>query len=455
MDITEPWLRLALEHAPVAMVLVDRDGTIRLFNQRYCKFTNLSQEDLVGKTIDALLADGVISNSPTRDALRYKTPQSAPVIFGTNRKAFVQSQPVLDPVGAVQFVVTIAQDLDDVQHIERQLHRTDVLEEKYYQHLAQIRSALFFDPNHLAVDSKTVSLFIAAEKVAKTEVPVFLHGPRGIGKENVARYIHAHSNRSEKHFVHIYGNSILDGSSERELFGYEDSSGRHVDGLLDIVDGGTAYFDELTAIPLPIQARLLDLVHRGLLISATGQARQADIRLIVGSVLDVADLDHDARVNAEWSFVLGTFPIDLPPLREKKDDIIPLLNEFLESFNRQYGKHKKFAPDAYSRLLMYDWPGNIRELKNLVHRAVVISEGDTIELQDLFLGPKQQMVTQTIEQLPKQLNLKEKMEQLEADYMSQALKQCKSARSAAKCLGMDSSTFIRKRQAYVQKGLMK
>lgn len=80
---------------------------------------------------------------------------------------------------------------------------------------------------------------------------------------------------------------------------------------------------------------------------------------------------------------------------------------------------------------MYDWPGNFRELKNLVHRAVVISEGDTIELQDLFLGPKQQMVTQTIEQLPKQLNLKEKMELLEADYMSQALKQCKSARSAA------------------------
>ena len=74
MDITEPWLRLALEHAPVAMVLVDRDGTIRLFNQRYCKFTNLSQEDLVGKTIDALLADGVISNSPTRNALRYRTP---------------------------------------------------------------------------------------------------------------------------------------------------------------------------------------------------------------------------------------------------------------------------------------------------------------------------------------------------------------------------------------------
>ena len=163
MDITEPWLRLALEHAPVAMVLVDRDGTIRLFNQRYCKFTNLSQEDLVGKTIDALLADGVISNSPTRDALRYKTPQSAPVIFGTNRKAFVQSQPVLDPGGAVQFVVTIAQDLDDVQHIERQLHRTDVLEEKYYQHLAQIRSDLFFDPNHLAVDSKTVSIYIAAK----------------------------------------------------------------------------------------------------------------------------------------------------------------------------------------------------------------------------------------------------------------------------------------------------
>lgn len=455
MDITEPWIHLALEHAPVAMMLADHDGTICLFNQHYCEVTNLSQEELMGKNIDALLADGVISNSPTRDAIRYKTPQSALVIFGTNRKAFVQSQPMLDADGTVQFVIATAQDLDDVQHIERQLHRTDVLDEKYYQHLAQIRSDLFLDPNHLAVDSKTVSIYVVAEKVAKTEVPVFLHGPRGIGKENVARYIHAYSSRSGKHFVHIYGNSILDGSSERELFGYEDSNGRHIDGLLDIVDGGTAYFDELTAIPLPIQARLLDLVHRGLLISATGQAKRADIRLIVGSVLDVSELDHDARVNEEWSFVLGTFPIDLPPLREKKDDIIPLLNKFLESFNCQYGKHKKFSPDAYSRLLMYDWPGNIRELKNLVHRAVIISEGDTIELQDLFLGPKQQMVTQTIEQLPKQLNLKEKLEQMEADYMSQALKQCKSARSAAKCLGMDSSTFIRKRQTYVQKGLMK
>ena len=454
MESIENWCALALEHAPVGMALIDPDGVIRQVNRRYTEVTGLAHETVAGRQLSALLEEGVISNSPSLDALLHKAPQSGSVIFNSNRKAFLQSLPVPDADGRIQFVIAAVQDLEAVQQLERELHRAD-WSDKYHQHLAQIRSDFSFDRNHLAVDSKTISIYIAAKKVAGTDVPVFLHGPRGIGKENVARYIHANSNRRGRHFVHIYGNSILDGASGRELFGYEDAEGRHVDGLLDIVDGGTAYIDELTAIPLPIQARLLDLVHRGLLVSATGRVKPADIRLIIGSVLEEADLGQDPRVNAEWAFVLGVFPIHLPALREKKDDIIPLLNEFLKQFNQHYGKQKKFAPEVYPRLLMYDWPGNIRELKNLVHRAVVISEGDTIELQDLFLGSKQKMVTQTIEQLPKQVNLRQTLEQLEADYMSQALQQCKSARGAAKCLGMDSSTFIRKRQVYVQKGLMK
>lgn len=448
-------LKLAVDHSPDGMVIVDETGTIQLINHRYQEITGLRSSDLLGRRIENLIESGMISNSPTLDAIRGRKPQQAVVIFSTNRKLFLRSNPVLDDDGSVLLVITVAQDMDDVQKVEQELRRSGILGTKHYQHLAQIRSDFAFDRNHISVDSKTISVYYAAKKVAAIDAPVFLHGPKGIGKENVARYIHANSNRRDKTFVHIFGNSILDGRSEKELFGYEDEHGQHVDGLLDIVDGGTAYIDELASIPMPIQVKLLDLVHRGLLISFNGAAKKADIRLIIGSTLDEAGLEKDPRINDEWVFVLGTFPINFPPLREKKDDIIPLLNEFLSNFNQQYHTNKKFAQDIYPRLLMYDWPGNIRELKNLVHRAVVISDGDTIELEDLFLQTTQQIITENIDQLPKEVNLKEKIERIEADYMTQALKQYKSARSAAKYLGMDSSTFIRKRQAYVKKGLMK
>ena len=152
--------------------------------------------------------------------------------------------------------------------------------------------------------------------------------------------------------------------------------------------------------------------------------------------------------------MLSIFSIYISPLKERKNDIIPLLDNFLAEFNKQYHTQKKFERNVYERLLMYDWPGNHREVKILVNRAVIISKGEYIGTQDLFLDSYMQFSQSEIGGASAQINLKDEIEKIEAEYITQAFNKYKNTRAAAKSLGIDSSTFVRKRQNFIKKGLM-
>lgn len=182
--------------------------------------------------------------------------------------------------------------------------------------------------------------------------------------------------------------------------------------------------------------------------------RNLNIRFVFGSLKDEQRLFADNTVKREWYYILSVFSIYISPLKERKDDIIPLLNNFLSVFNAQYHTSKKFERSVYDRLLMYDWPGNHRELKILVNRAIIISKGEYISLQDLFLDSSMRFSQDEMKEVPFKINLKAEIEKLEAEYMTQAFNQYKNTRAAAKSLGIDSSTFVRKRQNYIKKGLM-
>ena len=321
--------------------------------------------------------------------------------------------------------------------------------------LSDIQKELNLDgKEHLAVDTKTISIFMMAKRVSSVDAPVLLHGPQGVGKENVARYIHKNSNRAGKPFKHIYANTLADETSSRTLFGYEDDNGIHHSGILDEADGGTVYLDEVIGLPFSIQSKLLSLIHNGTATSMTGKRRNYNIRFIFGSLKDEQAFLADASVNREWYYVLSIFSIYISPLKERKNDIIPLLDNFLAEFNKQYHTQKKFERNVYERLLMYDWPGNHREVKILVNRAVIISKGEYIGTQDLFLDSYMQFSQSEIGGASAQINLKDEIEKIEAEYITQAFNKYKNTRAAAKSLGIDSSTFVRKRQNFIKKGLM-
>lgn len=455
MEWTEQDTHSLLENLRDAIHVIDENGIFVYVNQKYERLVGIPRQSLIGTKVQELVDADIVSSSTAMAALKKRSEYSDIQMFKTNIEVYSESVPIFDDHGRLTCVVTQSVEARTLQRLNAMRKTGRSAASRKVPKLSDIQKELNLDgKEHLAVDTKTISIFMMAKRVSSVDAPVLLHGPQGVGKENVARYIHKNSSRAGKPFKHIYANTLADETSSRTLFGYEDGDGTHHGGILDEADGGTVYLDEVIGLPSSIQSRLLSLIHNGTATSMTGKRRHYNIRFIFGSLKDEQALLTDASVNREWYYVLSIFSIYISPLKERKNDIIPLLDNFLAEFNKQYHTQKKFERNVYERLLMYDWPGNHREVKILVNRAVIISKGEYIGTQDLFLDSYMQFSQSEIGGASAQINLKEEIEKIEAEYITQAFNKYKNTRAAAKSLGIDSSTFVRKRQNFIKKGLM-
>lgn len=446
---------LSLEDLRDAIHVIDENGIFVYVNKTYERLIGIPRQALIGTALQALVNSGTLSSCTALTALKNQSEYSAVQVLETNIEVYSDSVPIFDGSGKLTHVITQSVEGKTLQHLNAMRKTGRNPASRRVPKLTDIQKELNLDgKEHLAVDTKTISIFMMAKRVSGVDAPVLLHGPQGVGKENVARYIHKNSNRAGKPFRHVYANTLADESTARALFGYEDVGGGHHNGILDEANGGTVYLDEVIGLPPSVQNRLLTLIHSGTLTSAPGKQRTYNIRFIFGSLKDEQGLLAEPSVNREWYYVLSIFSIYISPLKERKNDIVPLLDNFLSEFNKQYHTQKKFERSVYDRLLMYDWPGNHREVKILVNRAVIISEGEYIGMQDLFLDSSMKFSQNEIDGASAQINLKEEIEKMEAQYITQALNKYKNTRAAAKSLGIDSSTLVRKRQNFIKKGLM-
>jgi Nif-specific regulatory protein len=229
-----------------------------------------------------------------------------------------------------------------------------------------------------------------AEKVAPSRAAVLLVGERGTGRTTVARIIHERSARVGFPFCRVSCAASSGEMLERELFGYESDSGeggeRLQAGRLDQVDGGTLFLEGIDQLSLTLQARLLRLLQdREYEPVGSGRARRADVRLIAATSRDLARLVDQGRLREDLYYRLAVFPIALPPLRERGPDLGLLLDHFVERLARETGRGLTFTPPAREALLRYAWPGNLREMANLVERLLLPGGQGVVDLADL--GP--------------------------------------------------------------------
>ena len=228
-------------------------------------------------------------------------------------------------------------------------------------------------------------------------------------------------------------------------------------GVLESVEGGTIYIEELSEVTEEIQAKLVEILRDGHCVMRDGSLQKMNIRLLAGSRYNVEQLQQMRTVNASLLELFSTLAVEVSPLRERKEDIIPLLQFFLNQYNYKAGQKKRFDRESYQCLSEYPWPGNIQELKNLVQHAAIISDQDVIHVPNLFIQSEMSVVEQEPTQAlhyGEQVDLKLEVAKFEAGYMEHAFARFGNTREAAASLGMDSSTFVRKRQRYEQLGLM-
>ena len=220
-------------------------------------------------------------------------------------------------------------------------------------------------------------------RVSGTAVTVFITGESGSGKEVVARTVHDLSRRRARPFLAVNCGAISPHLIESEIFGHEKGSftgaDRQHQGFFERASGGTLFLDEITEMPLDLQVKLLRVLETGTFMRVgSTQVLETDVRMIAATNRPPLQAVAAGKLREDLLYRLNVFPIHLPPLRERADDIPLIAAHFLDEISRREGVAKHFAPAAVSRLCGYRWPGNVRELRNIVHRAYVMAVDNTI-----------------------------------------------------------------------------
>lgn len=299
--------------------------------------------------------------------------------------------------------------------------------------------------NIIARSDKMQAVLGLVERVAPTNATVLVGGESGVGKDLVARAIHEHSNRASGPFVKINSTAIPENLLESELFGYEKGAFSGAtsakQGKFEIADKGTLFLDEIGDVPPPTQVKLLRVLQdREFERLGATKTLKVDVRLIAATNRDLRDALEEGTFREDLYYRLNVVAIDIPPLRERKEDIPPLAEFFLDKFARESGKTVRgITPQAMQALEDFHWPGNVRELQNIMERAVTLSSGEMLDVADIRLDrPAGRATAETEPVLPHGFTL----EQWEDQMIREALRHANGNKSqAARSLGLSRNAL--------------
>jgi len=321
----------------------------------------------------------------------------------------------------------------------------------------------YFKINHVVFSSDIMKKIVnTAIKVATSDSSVFIWGETGVGKDLIAKIIHNASPRKNKPLISINCASIPSELFESELFGYEQGAftgaykfGKK--GLLEEANGGTVFLNEVGEMPYPMQSKLLTAIQENKIRHVGGTKDiSLNVRYISATNLNIQQILDNNRFRRDLYYRLSVVPIYIPPLRARRDDIIPLIRHYLEIYNKQYGKSVSLSKNVMKKLIYYNWPGNIRELKNTLERLVVLAENnlvDDLDIEEMYKynallsdeAVNNEIVVRNIVPLKKAQNI------IENILVNKAYKETGSIVKTAELLGVNPSTIHRK----IKKGELK
>ena len=331
--------------------------------------------------------------------------------------------------------------------LRRALKRSHRLEEEN-QHLRRGQGGL---PAMVSESRAMQPVRRLIERVAPSGANVLVTGEHGTGKEVVARLLHAASTRASRAFVAVNSGGLSEGVFESELFGhvkgaFTDARSDRI-GCFELADGGTLFLDEIGNMPLSQQAKLLRVLQTGELHPVgSSKTRRVDVRVVSATNVDLSKAVAEGRFREDLLYRLNTVEVQLPPLRERREDIPLLAAHFLAEQGRRYGRPAiRLSPEALEALLAYPWPGNVRELEHAVERALLMASGDEVTAEDLLLRRASREGMARLEEMT--------LEEVERYLIERGLARHEgNVSEAAKGLGLSRSALYRRLQYYGIKG---
>lgn len=458
-------LSAIIEHSFDGIFITDKNANVLRINHAYEDITGLKSEEVLGKNMADLVKGKLISQSGSLIVARTKKPVTLQQRFKSGKEALVTSSPIFDKNGTLIMIVTNVRDLTEIYNLKEIVQeKTDAMERLRLE-LAHIQNPES-EQEVIAKDETTLAAILLANRVAPMDTTVIFLGETGVGKEVIARYIYQHSHRVKNSFIKVNCGAIPESLIESELFGYESGAFTGANrsgkiGLFELANKGTLFLDEIGELPKDMQVKLLRALQEQEIMRIGGtKPIKINVRVIAATNRNLEEMVKKSEFREDLYYRLTVFPISIPPLRLRKKDITPLALSFLTKLNQKYSFKKYFSDISIQLLNEYNWPGNIRELKNIVERAIIISSSDEICPEDLHLLHQSQPIIisspahpdtrqqkdEAAIQLP--VDLQDTLAHMEYQYLTAAYQQCGNVRDAAHALGITPSTFVRKRKKY-------
>lgn len=435
--------------------VTDGDGNVLRINKAYEMITGLPCRSFYGRNMKDLVNEGFFSQSVTMLVLDTKTQHTIFQETKTGKSLLVTGNPIFDEWHNITRVVTNVRDITELKQLIEQLDESNRLAQIYHNELNDLRRKYTTCDRIIGNSTRTRNLLDTVIRLAQVNSTILIVGESGTGKELIAEYLHSYSMRSKMPLIKVNCGAIPENLIESELFGYDSGAFTGAKkggkpGYFEMANNGTLLLDEIAEMPLKLQAKLLRVMESGEVMRIGGEKpRTIDVRIIAATNRDLHEMVVKQKFREDLYYRLNVVPLVVPPLRERREDIPYLIAHFVSVFNQSHKLTRRLAPEVVDICMGYDWPGNIRELKNMVERVMVMATDDVITKDDLprfFCDTAGLDVPRVL--ITTLMPLNDAVASVEKQLIERAYTVCRTTREMARALKIDASTIVRKAAKY-------
>ncbi|WP_338469728.1 sigma 54-interacting transcriptional regulator [Niallia sp. XMNu-256] len=442
-------LQQILEQSFDEIFITDGKGRIVFAGEDAEKLFGTSHDKMMGRNIFQLEEEGVFSPSVIASVLKSKKEETLIQETKTNRNLIISGYPIFDESNTLIGAISFSRDITEFEYLKKENEQVAKAIQEYREEIAELKKKSthpFYIKN-----TKMQKVINVVEKVADLGITVLLEGESGVGKNHIANMIHQMSSRRKEPFIEINCGAIPESLIESELFGYEDGAftgakrgGKK--GYFESAAGGTLFLDEIGELPMNLQVKLLSVLQNQTFMRVGGSKRiEMKCRIICATNQNLEEMIANKQFREDLYYRINVVKVTIPPLRERREEMIPLIYDIIEEFNTKYGMDKRFTPGVVAWLNGQDWPGNVRELRNFIEKIIVTTESRDIDITTISDITNEDSINRS----EQDLTLEEYLESVEKEFIVKMYEKYPSSIQLGKKLGISQSTANRKIQKYI------
>ncbi|GED68363.1 diguanylate cyclase [Brevibacillus reuszeri] len=439
--------------------VTDAEGRTLYCSPKYGEYFGIDPKEMIGKPIEEFYRLGYFAPTITMRVIRDKKKVQTIQTTLRNRRLFVEGTPIWDQDGNLSGVVNTSIDITEQEQLQQELNEVKYIGTLFQSEMTKEKGRQKGNTCLIYRSQSMQQVAVMAEKLAQVDSSMILLGESGVGKGVLAKYIHECSPRVDKPFVHINCGAIPETLLESELFGYEKGAFTGADkdgkaGLIEKANRGTLFLDEIGEMPLALQVKLLTVLQdKTITPVGSSVSREIDVKLITATNKNLRKMVREGKFREDLYYRIHVVPLEIPPLRERREEIPVLIHYFLNVFSQKYCLERKLSDVCYPILEEYDWPGNVRELENVVERLVVTSHDSLITPAQIprYIHNQQSSAHNGVK-VDRLMQMQDAMDEVERQLVQRAFEQHKTTTRIAEALGISQPSASRKVRKWVFTG---